>query len=173
MLSNKPREAASFASNLIKGLCKDKKLQKSKITMEVGGWVQVTRNFFCGKSSQNSLNPVVIFWNSIPCVFCPHICIAKSYWLLWFECSVHVSDGFPTKKSLDGGWVGVVDYIQFFFGIFGICLTLQSPFKNSKGCLLTMSLDRRAGTRGLWSEPVHGRHKRYYDFMHFASNLIK
>ena len=31
--------------------------------------------------------------------------IAKSCWLLWFECSVHVSDWFP-KKSLDGGWVG-------------------------------------------------------------------
>ena len=32
--------------------------------------------------------------------------LLKSCWLLRFECSVHVSDGFP-KKSLDGGgWVG-------------------------------------------------------------------
>ena len=31
------------------------------------------------------------------------------------------------KKSLDRGWVGGVSSIQFFLGIFGICLTLQSP----------------------------------------------
>ena len=37
--------------------------------MEVGGWVQVSLNFF-GKSSQNSPKPVLIFWSSIPCVFC-------------------------------------------------------------------------------------------------------
>ena len=41
--------------------------KKSEITMEVG----LTRNFFfCGKSSKNSPKPVVIFWSSIPCVFC-------------------------------------------------------------------------------------------------------
>ena len=59
------------------------------------GWVGpgLTLNFFW-KSSQNS---------------------PKSCWLLRFECSVHVSDGFP-KKSLDGGgWVGGVSSIQVFF----------------------------------------------------------
>ena len=44
-------------------------LKKSEITMEVGGWVQVSLRIFCGKSSQNSPKPVVIFWSSIPCVF--------------------------------------------------------------------------------------------------------
>ena len=36
------------------------------------GWVGsgLTRDFFVGKSSQNSRKPVVIFWSSIPCVFC-------------------------------------------------------------------------------------------------------
>ena len=54
-----------------KGLCKEKKLQKSEITMEVGGWVQVSLNFFwVGKSSQNIPKPVAICWISIPCVFC-------------------------------------------------------------------------------------------------------
>ena len=39
--------------------------------MEVGGWIQVSLGFFlCGKSSQNSPKPVLIFWSSIPCVFC-------------------------------------------------------------------------------------------------------
>ena len=48
--------------------------------------------------------------------------IDKSCWLLWFECSVHVSDGFPTKSLARrvGGWVGGVSSIQFLFGIFGI-----------------------------------------------------
>ena len=71
--------------------------------------------FFFGKSSQNSPKPVLTFWSSIPCVFCLYI--AKSWWLLRFECSVHVSDGFPKKKSLDGGgWVGGVSSIQVYFG---------------------------------------------------------
>ena len=49
-------------------------LQKSEITMEVGGWVQVSLNFFfCGKLSQNSPKPVLIFWSSGPCVFCLYI----------------------------------------------------------------------------------------------------
>ena len=35
------------------------------------------------------------------------IYIAKSCWLLLFECSVHVSDGFPKKEVwMEGGWVG-------------------------------------------------------------------
>ena len=38
--------------------------------MEVGGWVQVSLRIFLGKSSQNSPKPVLIFWSSIPCVFC-------------------------------------------------------------------------------------------------------
>ena len=35
------------------------------------------------------------------------VCIyfAKSCWLLRFECSVHVSDGFPKKAG--GGWMGL------------------------------------------------------------------
>ena len=39
--------------------------------------------------------------------------IAKSCWLLWFECSVHVSDGFP-KKKYGWGWMGGVSSIHFF-----------------------------------------------------------
>ena len=32
-----------------KGLCKEKKFKKSEITMEVGGWVQVSLGFCCWK----------------------------------------------------------------------------------------------------------------------------
>ena len=48
-------------------------LQKSEITMEVGGWIQVSHWIFFGKSSQNSSKLVLIFWSSIPCVFCLYI----------------------------------------------------------------------------------------------------
>ena len=37
--------------------------------MDVGGWVHVSLGIFF-KSSQNSYKPVLIFWSSIPCVFC-------------------------------------------------------------------------------------------------------
>ena len=45
------------------------------------------------------------------CILSVYIYIAKSCWLLWFEYSVYVGDGFP-KKSLDG--VGRVSSIQVF-----------------------------------------------------------
>ena len=46
--------------------------------MEVGLWVGGSMShseFLCGKSSQNTLisKPVLIFWSSIPCVFCLYI----------------------------------------------------------------------------------------------------
>ena len=54
--------------------------------------------------------------------------IAKSCWLLLFECSVHVSDQWVSKiKSFDWWWVGGVSSIQVFFGNFWKFLTLQSP----------------------------------------------
>ena len=38
------------------------------------GWVNITRTFcVCGKSSQNIPKPVLIFWSSIPRVFCLYI----------------------------------------------------------------------------------------------------
>ena len=48
---------------------------QSEITMEVGGCIQVSLGFcfFVEKSSQNSPKPVLIFWSSIPCVFCLYI----------------------------------------------------------------------------------------------------
>ena len=55
------------------------------------------------------------------CILSEYIYIAKSCWLSWFECSVHVSDGFQ-KKSLDGGgWVGGVSSIQVYFGFVDFC----------------------------------------------------
>ena len=47
-------------------------LQKSEITGS--GWVgQALNRFFFGKSTQNRPKPLLIFWSSIPCVFCLYI----------------------------------------------------------------------------------------------------
>ena len=71
--------------------------------MEVGGQVQVSLGIFFFKSSQNSHTPALIFWTSIPCVFCLYTLLKV---VGYFECSAHVSDEFPQKKVwMEGGWV--------------------------------------------------------------------
>ena len=69
-----------------------------------------------GKSSQNSSKPVLIFWSSIPYVFCLYIqctlVIVVSYYDL-SVLSISDSDGFPKKFAW--GWVGGVRSIQVFF----------------------------------------------------------
>ena len=42
-----------------------------------------------------------------------------------FDCYVQVSDGFPKKVRMVGGWG---ELYPVLFWIFGIRLTLQSPF---------------------------------------------
>ena len=50
-----------------------------------------------GESSQNTPLPVLIFWRSIPCVFCLYVHYHKLL-VVMFESSVHVSNGFPKEK---------------------------------------------------------------------------
>ena len=83
--------------------------------MEVG----LTRNFFffffCGKSSQNSPRPVLIFWSSIITM-----CILSVYTLLkvvaYYDLIVLSMSVMGFQKKKLGGWVGGVGSIQFFFG---------------------------------------------------------
>ena len=69
--------------------------------------------FLCGKSSQNSPKPLLIFWNSIPCVFCLYtlLKVVGYYDLSGLSMSVM---GFPPKKVCMGvgGWVEL--YPSFF-----------------------------------------------------------
>ena len=91
--------------------------------MEEGGWVQVSLGMFFGKSSQNSSKPVVIFWSSIPYVFCLYIpCTLKV--VSYYDMSVLSMSvmGFQKKKF---GWD--VSSIQVYFGFSEFFLTLQSP----------------------------------------------
>ena len=88
--------------------------------MEVSGWVGPgpTRIFFVGKSSQNSPKPVLIFWSSIPCVFCLYTLLKI---VCYYDLSVLSMSVMVSKKQI---WMGM---IQVFLLILGIVLTLQSP----------------------------------------------
>ena len=64
----------------------------------------------CGKSSQNSSKPVVIFWSSsssIPCVFCLY-CNALLKVVGYYDLSVLSMSvmGFKKKVWMVGGWLG-------------------------------------------------------------------
>ena len=92
----------------------------------MGGWVQVSFGFFCGKSSQNTSKQVQIFWSSIiPYVFCLYILlkVVRYYDLSVLSMSVM---GFKKKKFVwrVDGWGQLYPSL---FGISGILLTLQSP----------------------------------------------
>ena len=89
-------------------------LAKTKIRDYYGsGWVDLgfTRIFFLENLPKIALNQYWYF-GVVYHVYSVCIYIAKSCWILWFECSVHVSDGFP---SLDGGYVGGWALSKFIF----------------------------------------------------------
>ena len=65
----------------------------------------LTRNFLCGKSSQNTSKPVQIFWNSIPYVFCLYTLLKVVSYCDFSVLSMSVM-GFKKKKFGWGGWVG-------------------------------------------------------------------
>ena len=88
--------------------------------MEVVGGSRSRSDFFW-KIFTNSPKPVLIFWSCIPCVLYTCRYIAKIYWLLWFEISVHICDEFP-KNWMDDGWVE-----EFYLSFLGNFLTLQGP----------------------------------------------
>ena len=109
----------------LRGSAKNLFSQKSEITMEVGGWVQVSLWFFflenCPKIALNECYYFEVVFHVY--IFCLYTCIAKSCWLIWFECSVHVSDGFP-KKSLDGLW-GATNFFLDFWNFFNFAKPLM------------------------------------------------
>ena len=78
--------------------------------MEVGGWVQVSIGIFFGKSSQNISKPVLIFWDSIPCVFCLYSTLLKV--VSYCDLSVLSMAVIGFQKKFGWGWVGGVSSIQ-------------------------------------------------------------
>ena len=77
----------------------------------------VSRKFLCGKSSQNSPKPVLIFWSSIPCVFFVYtlIKVVSYYDLSVLSMSVM---GFQKKKFGwgVGGWGELYPSLFWIFG---------------------------------------------------------
>ena len=61
-------------SRVFKGALQRKKNAKNQrlLWKWVGGF-RCHLDFLCGKSSQNSPKPVLIFWSSIPGVFCLYV----------------------------------------------------------------------------------------------------
>ena len=77
----------------------------------------LTRIFF--KSSQHSPKPVLMFWSSIPCVFCLTLLKVGGYYDL-SVLSMSVM-GFQKKKIWRvGGWVGGVSSIQFVLDVWNL-----------------------------------------------------
>ena len=71
--------------------------------MEVGG--SRYHSDFCLKSSKNSLKPVLIFWSSIPCVFCRYT-LLKVVGYYDFSVLSMSEMGFPKEVWIGGGRVG-------------------------------------------------------------------
>ena len=127
--------------------------QKSEITMEVGGWVQVSLRI---PPPPNSSKPVLIFWSSIPHVFCLYIYIFTCTLIKvvsYYDLSVLSMSVIGLQKT-KFGWVwvgGWVSTIQVFFLDFGNFLTLQSPLARHFhfACLLVhgASFQKSSGTR--------------------------
>ena len=102
----------------VRGFAKKKNSQNPRLLWKWVGGSRSHSEFLCGKSSQNSSKPVLIFWSSIPCVFCLYtlLKVAGYYDLSVLSMSVM---GFHKKCQWGvGGWVGGVSSIQVFFCIF-------------------------------------------------------
>ena len=110
---------------LYKGLCKEKKCKK--IWDYYGsGWVGpgLTRKILCGKLSQNSPKPGLIFCSSTYYV-CTLLKVVGYSIMIWVFCPCQWWVSKKTKFGW-GGWVGGVSSIQFFLDFWNF-FTLQSP----------------------------------------------
>ena len=88
-------------------LCKVKKFQKCELLWKwVDGGPGLARFFFLLKIVSNSPKPVLIFWSSIPCVFCLYIHCTLLKIISYYHLSVLSMSvmGFQKKVWMVGGW---------------------------------------------------------------------
>ena len=96
---------------------RNKKFQKSEITMEVGGWVQVSLGIFFLENhpkippNQYRYFGVVYHMYSV-CIYCTLLKVVSYYDSSALSMSVM---SFQKKKVWVGGWVCGVSSIQVFF----------------------------------------------------------
>ena len=79
----------------------------------MGGFRSHSEFFVCGKSSQNSPKPVLIFWSSLPCIFCLYTLLKV---VGYYDLSVLSMSVMGFQKTKKFGWV--LNSIQVFFGTF-------------------------------------------------------
>ena len=101
-------------NEVILGVVQRKKFKKSTITMEVGGFVQVSlRIFFVENHPKIPLNQYVqIFWSSIPwhCILFVYTLLVIMIWWVFCPCQWWVSK----TKSLDGVWALSKFFLDFW-----------------------------------------------------------
>ena len=120
--------------------------------MEVGGWGPgLTRNFFL---LENRPKIVLIFWSSIPCVFCLYTLLELVEVVGYYDLSMSVM-GFQ-KTEFGWGWVGWVSSINVLFGVTDLFLTFpltlgiflhsakSSTLEHSKHFTFHQPTDKRA-----------------------------
>ena len=92
-------------------------------------WVGGSRfhsDFVVGKLSQNSPKPVLIFWSSIPCVFCLH-CYKLVVIMIWVFCTCQWWVSNKKRGWMGGGLVvwSLSNFIFYFLNLFNFA----KPFK--------------------------------------------
>ena len=115
----------SGTQGIFRGCAKKQKVQKSEITIEVGGWAQASLGFFLENHPKTPLYQS-IFWSSIPYVFCLYtlLKVVSYYDLSVLSMSVM---GFQKNFGWEGWWMST---IQVFFLIFGIFFNFAKPLSS-------------------------------------------
>ena len=99
-----------------KRLCKGISPKKIRV-YHVSGWVGP--GFVVESHPKIALNSILIFWRSIPCVFCWNIHLLKAVTYYGLSVLSMLVMGFQEKQfgwGWVGGWVGGVSCIQVYFG---------------------------------------------------------
>ena len=118
-VSDYTSKSLDYMSKSFRGFAKNFFLQKSEIIMEVGGGSRSHSEFLCVENRPKIALNQYWYFGVVYHVYSVCIYIAKSCWLLWFECFVHVSEGFQKIKLDGGGWVGGWgELYPIFFGFF-------------------------------------------------------
>ena len=129
------KEQVKRHNQAVRGFAKKKNSKNPRLLGKwVGGWVRSHTDFLLLENRPKIALNQYWYIGVVYHVYSVCIYIAKSCLLLWFECSVQVSDGFP-KKVWMGGWG---ELYTSFFGILGILLTLQRPLG---GCWHQLMID--------------------------------
>ena len=112
----------AFRHDLVRGFAKKKNSENLGLLWKLVGGSRCHSEFFLGKSSQIALKakPVLIFWSSIPCVFCLYNnmqMLLKVVGYYNYDLNVLSMSVMVSKKQKV--WMGF-EYYPIFLGFFGI-----------------------------------------------------